>query len=852
MNKKYIPILESSLKKLGYSLVNLGELRDSGYRPKVINQKGNENNNVQLIPTTDGKLVIIDYACQIQDRMIVDLSTGVEDYEYTISPELIAEIKRNSAEIFKENYEKVKNRKFEDQSHIVATSKKLILKNSFTSGNILYIPFERDGEIVACQTRYGKSKKYSVKGSSLTGSYNILQDGEKCGILGTRVGYISESYTTACEIAEACPKSFVACCAGIDQLYKVFETLNTEYSDITFILVLDKTKDNVINAGQDNLEQKLAKDNIPFIQLSKMDKALAKMTDFNDYALQYGKQRVQHYISHLSAAYSPLPPEIIDQTATDIYVVSRIDGCVHRVKKTPREVLKSADQLAGKAFWDQLFKLYIGSEEECVAEWIKQSLALTSALQPKGIGIFKEEGKIVANLTIGRYVCSEGKLESTVDLKPVGAQIYVNKTLPENQIDLTNDVDINAPMKELFTHWNKVIGESKSSLYGLIGWFFQAAYSTLTEFRCHSWIVGPSGTGKSAIMSNVFPRLFNGVIENTQNVTAAALRQSMTESNGTENANIFIIDELGNDSIEKRKRNKEIIMEARESATATKNSRGIRGSRELSAKVFKKQSSFITASKTHFLDDTQDISRFLIYKMQKRVKTDDIEVFNAFFKACEEANTAIMKILVEQAPHWEKFLKCANKKVPEFLEGRQVYSHMNRTFSYSVAGLAAFIYGAFMKGKEELTDETVAKAVDKAFVAAKDFYDSVLEKHKTECTDGLGYENKFLRFEVKNSIGEEVNLIDYLTEFPDANRKFWKYYGVRLKDGHLEFKENKEQLESFFTHPRNVVKIYDALDMLMELNVQNTVERVSLQMRGDKKRFRQIIYRYKIPEHFYE
>ena len=307
-NKNRLKLENIIKEEMGYTVVDWGETTDSKYRPSVINLKGNNNKNISILELDSGRILIKDFAIQMVDQIITDLDTIIKDGELSQQDNIqIQANNKKSQDKFKIAWKELDKSHTDCQKHPVATSKNLILKNAFVDGDTLCIPFTniKTGEITGVQTRFGAKSKYSISGSILSEAVNIVQKGERVAFTGELVTYLSESYSTACEVAEAEPKARVVCTAGIAQVKKVYNKF------LGAIVVMDKTKNNKENKGLADQEKWVTEKNIPFIQLCKTESRFSLMTDFNDYAIKYGKYKVQRLIHKLSAQYRDADPELI-------------------------------------------------------------------------------------------------------------------------------------------------------------------------------------------------------------------------------------------------------------------------------------------------------------------------------------------------------------------------------------------------------------------------------------------------------------------------------------------------------------------------------------------------------------
>ena len=109
------------------------------------------------------------------------------------------------------------------------------------------------------------------------------------------------------------------------------------------------------------------------------------------------------------------------------------------------------------------------------------------------------------------------------------------------------------------------------------------------------------------------------------NNTAAGLDQTLTEESGAQNSTLIIIDEVGEDSYEKRKRAREVVMVSRETATSEGNTVSLRGTADQKGRKYKRKCALACASVHHILISPEDIARFIIFDLQGKGKIDRAE-----------------------------------------------------------------------------------------------------------------------------------------------------------------------------------------------------------------------------------
>ena len=122
------------------------------------------------------------------------------------------------------------------------------------------------------------------------------------------------------------------------------------------IYVCDKTEHNEPNTAVDKLMRYLTNYKKPFIQLDKTDTCLLDMTDFNDYAVKYGKTAVKREIDIQAKRWLPLAPEVLMGTDKEYNIVSRINN---KIMCIPRgQVIERKNLYANSSFWKDFESIY--------------------------------------------------------------------------------------------------------------------------------------------------------------------------------------------------------------------------------------------------------------------------------------------------------------------------------------------------------------------------------------------------------------------------------------------------------------------------------------------------------------
>lgn len=828
--------LRPFIREMGYDVLDFGEPKLNKYRPRVKNLKGNVNDNLVIFVDAE-KITIFDYSGQVKESVTVRTDNWEIDKEGLKKhlKQIEGEKSQLQAE-FRARFEALKDKNWNDNTHPVATEKKIKLLNSFTSKGTLYVPFFCDGKVVGCQTRIG-SKKRSITGSTTRGAYNILQEGVQDKVLRYRLAYLAESYTTACEIAEAKPDAFVACCAGISQQLRVFETLRGMYPDIFLILVLDKTRHNDVNETEQQVQLNVSKNGIPHIQLDKMDISLGDMTDFNDFALKRGKYAVKKEVQLQTSMTAPFAPEVVGQTVKEYEVVSPIDGKIHQLRKS--RLNSEIKDKASPAFWEIFNELHKPTEVagETVRRWCALESRRNTGISPRGLGIFQDGDGYVANLECGRYTSVDGKVAPTVDIKPLNKHIYLSIS-DEVASDISDHFLTMDALRKVKTLWETQFNRDPTHLLGVLGWAVQACYASFSPFRTHLWLTGASGSGKSAIATSFISGLFNGITLFTDDTTVAGIGQRLSPENGTHNSPIICFDEAGSDTANKATRMEGIIKMAREASANEERTVSLRGTAEQRHREYRKRYCFALMSTRCSLKDPQDVSRFITLDLEGALKDTDPRLFQESEKQIRRLNPAFLNAVIAGAGKFEGFVNEAHRLLEATWSMLTTFTaHRKRSLAACIAGVAI------------LYDQVgVESPVQTAFEGLGVFIKEACQEHLALIGEGNDVVKDLLRFRFRRD-GLEYTLLQALKD--DSSGEYWRDYGIRYTQLHgksyLDIKRGGFDLDQLVNSRQATTnRLRDVKSRLREApeGVKYTMIRDKLQ----KKRVH--IYRALIPEEY--
>ena len=359
-------LLEAICKDMGYIVLDWGDSETGFYTPFCQKTKnGKEGVFIGVNIHSDGGIYIHDFTGD-SDKLYVG-ADGVKellgDMDYT--PEAVKDFEGKKQELFTSIYKQLKI-EAPRKEHELFQSKNLLPYGgyvvespiSYKVGNKQYeftikdnvvVPFydSFDSPCVGIQLRASDLSKQSIKFSKFKQAFHVLQDGKFDKYLGNTLGYITESFTTAIEIAEAMPSAFVACTAGISQQLDVYRYIRDAKPEIFLIAVLDKTEDGFPSKEETKLKQRTK-----YIQLDLFDNKNNGITDYNEYALRYGKGAVKKEVYKATMEIYPKLPEVLSYSDGEFKIVSAIHGGIETVRfdKVKDKVLQVMNLEAIKIF----------------------------------------------------------------------------------------------------------------------------------------------------------------------------------------------------------------------------------------------------------------------------------------------------------------------------------------------------------------------------------------------------------------------------------------------------------------------------------------------------------------------
>ena len=685
------------------------------------------------------------------------------------------------------------------------------------------------------QSKDGKSLKTSVTGSQMTEALHILQPGKPDEIFQTYDGFICESYTTACEIAEAMPDNFVACCAGITNLSRVYNKLTQDSYNL--IYVLDKVKSGKVVP---KAEKHIKKSGNPFIQLCMFNPRLRELTDFNDFAMKFGKKAVKKEVFLQSYKFFTVVPEALsyepDVGFKVLNPITQTVDTLHKGKLGRYLNSMSSASTGNRLFQSMSLSNREGSWEltpysvERLFNHLSNEVSRAKMVQPRGLGLFKDGDGYILNLSDNdRYalIKKDGKwdIEYTGKIRPFGENRYINSTLGIG-IDIATNPEImyskmtGKDFKTLFKLWSDCYDMDKSVFLLLLGFMVQGCYTSFSKCRPHAWLRGPTNCGKSYLINSILAKLVGCLTFRFTDSSKSGIEQ-IVAGNDVFNTPVILGDELGLDTDYKYKKVMDLIMMSREIFMGGLTP-SYRGTKDQVAKVYYRSFSMMLASVTDGLRDHQDIGRFLMFDIDKfKVEGDGYETFAKEF---EKLSGPFLNAVIRGAPYFDKFSSMINKEL------LSIYDRSSSGLAHKIASLTSCLAGVacLHKAVYGLTDTaTVKKVMRTCQTAIRQQVMAHLDKveQQPDFIDTL----RRTYFKVGLNQGR---LCDICEE--EKGSEMWESYGVRLRVGKKEnhgyynliVDKSKYRLGELLENRRQIEgnPIFDSLSKLHELKTNGKIK----------------------------
>ena len=796
MQKKFFNKLKKAIESFweGYELLEvITTSEDHVFRGKIRKPTGSVKEDMLIVLRESDKGNILAFVENYSEdeKLTVNLESGKindKNDKVTVDPTVAEAERKAKLEEFKKNIPKPSKKKLTSEHPLLAKKKikpygrAKLLKNKkwvdildpigvpFYSSREDHDAKEACGMQVIGLNKEGKSKKTSVPKSTFKGAFHILQDGIEDEIFSSVDGFICESYTTACEVAEAFPDAFVACTAGMSNLRTAYGRLSADKYNL--IYVLDKVK-----SGQNisKIERNIKSDGASFIQLSMTDPSLGEMTDFNDYALRFGKKAAKKEMVLQSQPFLTKIPEVVEYEAdTGFKVISSKSQVIETVHNGSLEnffyrmcsdsTTSRLTELLSLEFSQEDGSLLYHSKEN-FSRYLSQEAKRSKHSIPRGIGIHKDGEGYVLNMNDNdRYMMDKtGKIEYTGRIRPFGREKFINPTLLTGMDDSPNPHILKEPMTK--DHFNQIMelcqksfDLPKSYFSLLLGFLVQGALTSFSLCRPHLWLNGVSNSGKTFIMNEIAAQLLCGTAYMFKDTTKAGLMQDIGQDSHL-NAVMTLGDEMAPDNAEKKRILRQLLLMSKDMFTGGVKGAS-RGTKEQVAKSYYRAFSMIFTSTKHTLEDDQEIGRWLVFDIKNfQLKGGEYKEVGRSFQSLSGVFT---RACLQAAPHFISLMENISGRFEEF------YSEDNRTIAHKTLSLSSCLagYAALCKVVFGLDDE------------------GAIQKAVKDCEEGVHYQIK----KHKDMVGVAPSLLDDL-------RQVRFKYGLHDEGslGQIGF-QNKEEL----------------------------------------------------------
>ena len=694
---------------------------------------------------------------------------------------------------------------------------------AFVYNNNLYIPYYNKvgGMPVGCQVQAEDGKKWSIKGSVMSNAFTILQEGNFLDVdfnsLDRPMGFIAEGYTTACQIADLLPDAFVACAAGMGQIVNVYKKLHETYPELALTIALDKPKKYHVHRAMNNIVETLDKMRIPFIQPDKDHPKLHKATDFNDCVLILGKEYVLQYIIKEYNKVAPIMPEIMPKASSAHNIISYHRGGVITSIPFSREteLYKDLSPAMLKEYEEQNFTEGKIERKIVLDRIIKEFLHNKDNKETTfyGQGIYSEKSNFVYNMCGGRYVYSGPRgLHYDPRHRYGGGNYYVDVPY-SRQLCLPLSKAITAKdMDGLSARFNKVYPNSKLLNIGLAH-LIQASFAGFSDFRAHTWILGPTGAGKSLLRS-IINNIGRGLTLMVQDVTKAGLAQ-MLNSDGVNMSPVILADETAADTEAKKKNIDEIIKSMRAMSNASDDTMSLRGTSEQKVKIYKTRASILLASTVSYIKDAQDKARIFELDIDHPVYKGKSEEIDELLKYSSELNEKWLVMLMNQAPNYSKFVTICEKYISRIYKHKAV-SHKVRVYAALTAGLSCLLNEVI---ENKMSFEEIAKL---SFLKIRQFFNVDYERQINFIEGSNNIIDRLINFNtVLNGANSRATLIEIVSNPIEADN-LYRQYGIKInRNNKLIIRKSDYKLDRLLESRKLVIEpLYDSESLLKEAIAQ--------------------------------
>ena len=754
MDKSFLESIAAKISSdFGHQVASWGDEDGGVLRPKCVQLSNNKDHtDIMVIVNSDGSFFIKDYSCHKCDEKFYGKTDKVK------VPAKFRELVEARAAKAKEDRLKLFNKELDKWEEVEGVSevfekKRLRMFNSSlaTDGHetahlVKYT--DPQGNVVAAQKRTPNGK-FCLKHSMPNGAICVLQEGTRHKVFGYKVKFITESFSTAAEIAEARPNDEVMCTVGQSNFIKGYESVKAQSRDTDVIVaVLDKQIATApVAFMQQKVEEYFAKK--PHIQPDKTNPALVNCTDFNDVAMKIGKYRCYSDIDFQCARFLPLIPEVVGADAKTLHVLSAKTGRIEEVGRG--DITKNIKKAANEHF----INLIEGLGQGGVPEYFRRALRWSDNSQVYGIGVFKDGERFVANTKLGRFIVDDKGISPTAQYKP-GYNIYENVT-EQHLMGMAVETSSlqEADWNKLVRIWERLYGEGKPTLLMLLGWCIQGCYSGISKFRPHLWVTGVTGGGKSALTHQFLGKLFLPFSRLIQNTTAAGISQILSPKGASQHSPLLFLDEMSSEEKTKAERQDQVLQLAREAATCDVDTVSLRGTVDQTGRSYQTITSMVFSSVEHDVKDGQDLARFLFHEVDySKFSRRDAELFEERDALISELMPKIANMVISEVVNYEQAVILAHKELAKEITDDTGISHKLRTVAAIIAGVSLL--------HRYLTNSTLELSVRGAFKELKPKIDEIIS-HQVETAESIrGSLLSDLRSAYVKIDGSDYKLVDTL------------------------------------------------------------------------------------------
>jgi len=274
-------------------------------------------------------------------------------------------------------------------------------------------------------------------------------------------------------------------------------------------------------------------------------------------------------------------------------------------------------------------------------------------------------------------------------------------------------------------------------LYGklLAGWLALAPIGGALRWRPHLWVTGPSGSGKSWIVSNIIQPIVGDAALHVQGATSEAGIRGMLGSDSLP----VVFDEAESEDKASQMRFESILTLARQSSTET-GAGIVKGTAQGGSVTYLIRSAFLFASIGVAAVKKSDVSRISILQLRKNLGRDAAEHFDKV--------VALWKATVSNSGYCSKFRARCIKNAKTIRENCEIFSRVAVDFTGDKR--SADQIGALLAGAYSLTTtKQVTDAIALEFMQRQDwagFKSEDVDNDENQCLAHLAASS--IRFDV--------------------------------------------------------------------------------------------------------